>query len=40
LIGKGDGGRGRGELDLVLSDGKRTEAQGPAERMETGNLSR
>jgi hypothetical protein len=33
-------GVGRGELDLVLGEGKGLKTQGPAERMETGNLGR
>jgi hypothetical protein len=40
LGGKVDAGAvwGRGETDLVLGEGKGLKTQGPAERMETGNL--
>ena len=36
----GGGGVGRGEPDLLLGEGKGLKPQGPAERMETGNLGR
>jgi hypothetical protein len=38
-VGKGTG-RGRGEHDQVLDGRKVLKAQGPAERMETGNIRR
>jgi hypothetical protein len=37
--GGGNGG-GEGEPDLVLGEGKGLKSQGPAERMETGNLGK